>query len=53
LGIKVDDEDPLSSEGEIAPEIHDRCGLADAAFLVRASDRLAHSASCSVVSHDA
>jgi hypothetical protein len=53
LGIQVDDEDAITREGEVASEIHDRRGLADAAFLVGARDRLAHSGSCLALSHDA
>ncbi len=51
LGIQVDDEDSLARQGEIAPEVHDRRGLADAAFLIRAGDRLPHSAPCSEKYH--
>ena len=53
LGVEIDDEDSFARSGEIAPQVDDRRGLADAALLVRAGDRLAHSVSCSDGSHDA
>ena len=43
LRVKVNDEDSISREREIAREVHNCGGLSDAALLVRAGDRLAHS----------
>ena len=51
LWIEVDDEDPVSGEGEISGEIHHRRRLSDAAFLVGAGDCLAHSVPRSDVIH--
>ena len=52
LGVEVDDEDSLAEEGEVAPKIHDRRGLPDAALLVGTGDRLAHSVAFLDWSHD-
>ena len=43
LGIEVDDEDAITGEGQIGCEIDHRGGLPDAALLIGAGDRLAHS----------
>jgi hypothetical protein len=43
LRIEIHDQDPFAGETQIGGEIHDCRGLADAAFLVRARDRLPHS----------
>jgi hypothetical protein len=52
LGIEVDHEDAVTLEGEIARQIHNRRGLSDAALLIRAGDRSAHSATCPERSHE-
>ena len=45
LGIEVDDEDAITGESQIGCEIDHRGGLPDAALLIGAGDRLAHSTS--------
>ncbi len=51
LGIEVDDEDAVTEESQIGCEIDHGRGLPDAAFLIGAGDRLAHSASSSSRTH--
>ena len=51
LGIEIDDEDVVTEESQIGCEIDHRGGLPDAALLIGAGDRLAHSASCSKHTH--
>ena len=45
LGIEVDDEDAVTEESQIGCEIDHGGGLPDAALLIGAGDRLAHSTS--------
>ena len=51
LGVEVDDEDPLTCDGQEGCQVDHRGGLADAALLVRAGDRLAHSGTHSERTH--
>ena len=45
LRVEIDDEDRTPGERQVGRQVDHRGGLADAALLVRACDRLAHSAS--------
>ena len=51
LGINIDDEDAITGESQIGCEIDHRGGLPDAALLIGAGDRLAHSASTPTRDH--
>ena len=51
LRIEIDDQDTLVFEREIGRQVDDRCGLADAAFLVHAGDDFAHSVFAAVSFH--
>src|SRR3989337_2888610 len=52
LGVEIDHQDAVTVEREVARQFHNRRGLADAAFLICAGDRLAHSVACPGRSHE-